>query len=176
MKLLIYLFPALINVIMGGTYFITAYRLSAAGNSALPDLSRLGWTIGVGVITVCIVRTLWPYRGSLIGVDRGRIGLVLTAFCAVQAFTASALACFAWGAIGFRFYTGAVFYGVYTGSFYFLLVYHSLVHPSRAAEYVAVNEAVVEPLAGGWMAGGMRGVVSVSALRAAGGRGDRNRI
>ena len=34
-------------------------------------------------------------------------------------------------------------YGIFSGSFFFALVFHSLVHPSRSARYIAVNETVV---------------------------------
>ncbi len=37
----------------------------------------------------------------------------------------------------------AIFYGVFSGAFYFELVFYSLIHPSRSARYVAINEMVV---------------------------------
>ncbi|OHB53500.1 MAG: hypothetical protein A2Y12_17970 [Planctomycetes bacterium GWF2_42_9] len=40
-------------------------------------------------------------------------------------------------------YVSTAFYGVFSGSFFFGLVFHSLVHPSRSAKYVAINEMVV---------------------------------
>ena len=40
-------------------------------------------------------------------------------------------------------YASAGFYGVFSGSFFFGLVFYSLVHPHRSARYVAVNETVV---------------------------------
>ncbi len=40
-------------------------------------------------------------------------------------------------------YASAVCYGVFSGSFYFGMVFHSLVHPQRSAIYVGVNETVV---------------------------------
>jgi MFS family permease len=40
-------------------------------------------------------------------------------------------------------YTSAACYGVFSGSFFFGLVFHSLVHPHRSARYVAINEMVV---------------------------------
>ncbi len=52
---------------------------------------------------------------------------------------------------------GACF-GVYSGSFFFYFVFHSLVHPTRSGRYVSINEAVVGmtsivgPFFGGWMA------------------------
>ncbi len=40
-------------------------------------------------------------------------------------------------------YASAACYGVFSGSFFFGLVFHSLIHPHRSARYVAVNETVV---------------------------------
>jgi predicted MFS family arabinose efflux permease len=50
---------------------------------------------------------------------------------------------------------GTILFGVYSGCFFFYLVYHAIAHPVRAPAYVAINEAVVGaggilgPLAGG---------------------------
>ena len=43
----------------------------------------------------------------------------------------------------FGLYASVVCYGVFSGSFFFGLVFYSLVHPHRSAMYVAVNETVV---------------------------------
>ena len=40
-------------------------------------------------------------------------------------------------------YVSVACYGVFSGSFFFGLVFHSLVHPHRSAKYVAINEMVV---------------------------------
>ena len=40
-------------------------------------------------------------------------------------------------------YASAACYGVFSGSFFFGLVFHSLVHPQRSARYVAINEMVI---------------------------------
>ncbi len=40
-------------------------------------------------------------------------------------------------------YSCAACYGIFSGSFYFRMVFHSLVHPSKSPRYVAVNESVV---------------------------------
>ena len=40
-------------------------------------------------------------------------------------------------------YASVACYGVFSGSFFFGLVFHSLVHPHHSARYVAVNETVV---------------------------------
>ena len=41
------------------------------------------------------------------------------------------------------FVISAVFFGIYSGAFYFLLVFHSLVHPTKSARYLAGNETIV---------------------------------
>jgi predicted MFS family arabinose efflux permease len=41
------------------------------------------------------------------------------------------------------YFLGAALFGVYSGSFYYYFVFHSLVHPTRSAHYVSINEAVV---------------------------------
>jgi MFS family permease len=43
----------------------------------------------------------------------------------------------------FGLYASVACYGVFSGSFFFGLVFHSLVHPHHSARYVAVNETVV---------------------------------
>lgn len=40
-------------------------------------------------------------------------------------------------------YASAACYGVFSGSFFFRLVFHSLVHPQHSARYIAVNETIV---------------------------------
>jgi hypothetical protein len=40
-------------------------------------------------------------------------------------------------------YASVACYGVFSGSFFFGLVFHSLVHPHRSARYVGINEMVV---------------------------------
>jgi len=68
------------------------------------------------------------------------------------------LLCFGFGRHLAIFLAGAVLFGVYSGAFFFYLVFHSLVHPERAGRYVAGNEIVVGaasfagPLIGGIMA------------------------
>ena len=56
------------------------------------------------------------------------------------------------------FYIISGVYGIYSGCFYFYLVYHSLAHPVRSGFYVTGNEiivgitSIVAPLLGGFMA------------------------
>ena len=51
--------------------------------------------------------------------------------------------------------TAAVLFGLYSGYFYFMFVYHSLISPKNSTRYVAINEIIVGimgtigPFAGG---------------------------
>lgn len=160
---------------------------SGGGNrtddSRFPDLVRIGWLIGgIGTVAVTIVRTMVPDRAVALDFTKSDAGLVLTVVSFVQAITALAMtrsrcwmyrplpaalfgACGVLGLLLFGagtrlpvFYCAAVVYGVFSGAVYFYLVFHSLVHPTRSAHYVAVNEAVVGianitgPVLGGWAA------------------------
>ena len=137
---------------------------------------------------------MWQYRGVEIGIDRGEIGMIVATVSYVQALTAllllrsldwmyRALPGVFMGVAGVAglcvlalprcitlFFAGAVLYGVYSGCFYFYLVYHSLAHPTRAARYVAVNEVVVGvtsitgPIAGGLLAGGFGSAAPFTAV------------
>ncbi len=40
-------------------------------------------------------------------------------------------------------YASVVCYGVFSGSFFFGMVFHSLVHPHHSARYIGVNEMIV---------------------------------
>jgi len=148
-----------------------------------PDLVRIGWLIGgIGTVAVTIVRTMVPDRAVTLDFTRSDAGLVLAAVSLIQAVTAFFLirsrcwmyrprpamlfgACGVLGLLLFGmgtrlpvFYCAAVAYGIFSGATYFCLVFHSLVHPTRSAHYVAVNEAVVGaanitgPVLGGWAA------------------------
>lgn len=56
------------------------------------------------------------------------------------------------------FIIGSLFFGIYSGAFYFYFVFHSLVHPEKSAKYVSTNEVIVGfagiagPLLGGLIA------------------------
>lgn len=148
-----------------------------------PDLVRIGWLVGgIGTVAVTIVRTMVPDRAVTLDFTRSDAGLVLAAVSLIQAVTAFFLirsrcwmyrprplllfgVCGVLGLLLFGmgtrlpvFYCAAVAYGIFSGATYFCLVFHSLVHPTRSAHYVAVNEAVVGvanitgPVLGGWVA------------------------
>ncbi len=152
--------------------------------SKMPDLAWLGWVIaGCGTIAVGLVRTLVPYRSSLLEFSQLNSGLILAVVSYVQAFSVLmmmrsrywmyrpypilsagaagivGLLCFAFGNSPAVFYLGAVCYGAFSAFCYFYLVFHSLVHPVKSSRYVSVNEIVVGvatitgPFFGGIIAG-----------------------
>ena len=70
---------------------------------------------------------------------------------------AASLLLFGFGDRIWCFYLAAVLYGLYSGAFYFYLVFYSLVHPEKAPHYVGINELIVGivsvlgPLLGGML-------------------------
>ena len=50
---------------------------------------------------------------------------------------------FALGKTSGVFCLSAILFGVFTGGFFFYLVFHGLAHPSKSARYVGINESVV---------------------------------
>jgi len=111
-------------------------------------------TIGNIIFLLCVTQSLtglllsrsrvWMYRRLPVGAF-GLLGLAGLAF-------------FALGRSASAFFVGAALYGVYAGSLFFYLVFHSLAHPSRSTRYVAVNESIMGatgilgPLIGGFLA------------------------
>lgn len=145
-----------------------AYTEHEIDYSKMPDLAWLGWLVaGIGCITVAIIRTLIPFKSSIVDISKEAQGNVLALVSYVQAFVGlglcrsrlwmykafpvsvfslsgiTGLALFGFGTNAFTFYIGAILYGVYSGMFFFYLVFHSLVHPEHSAKYVSINEAVV---------------------------------
>ena len=157
--------------------------------SHFPDLARVGWLIGgVSTLAVTIVRTMVPDRAVALEFTKSDAGSVLAVVSLAQAAAAfvmtrsrywmyrprpaiifgicgvSGLLLFGAGTRLPVFYSAAIIYGVFSGATYFYLVFHSLVHPTRSARYIAVNEAVVGlanitgPVIGGWAAAGNSGI------------------
>jgi MFS transporter, ACDE family, multidrug resistance protein len=151
--------------------------------SAMPDLAWLGWlAAGVGCITVAVVRSLFPVKAAILELSKTDQGVILAVVSFTQAFTGLAfirsrywmykpvpvalfslsglvgLLLFGIGSKPGTFYMAALFYGIYSGMFFFYLVFHSLVHPTKSSKYIAINEAVVGitaifgPIAGGIIA------------------------
>ncbi len=143
-------------------------------------LAVLGWLIGVtGTFAVSIIRALWPKHADLMDVSRDHAAYVLALVSYSQAVTAilfckskrwmySKSAAIWMGLVGIlplfgfafceglaAFYLSAAAFGIYTGSIYFYLVFHSLDHPEKPQYFVAGNEVlvgltcIIAPLAGG---------------------------
>ena len=154
--------------------------------SAAPgrSLAWLGWIIGgAGVFSVSIVRVMWPHRGAELALPKADIGLSLALLNYVQAVLGLA---FAWSrgwmrkvppnvlaglagtaglalyafapAEAWYFYLAAGLFGLYSGTFYFLLVYFALEDAEHAAWNVGINEFIVgitgitSPIFGGLLA------------------------
>jgi len=156
---------------------------SAGDYASLPDLAWLGWVaVGVGCAALSAVRGVFPSSAralniskpdqgtalALLGWTQAAVGLYM---CRSRTWMYRAPAVAALGLFGFAglilfglaetplgFYSAAVCIGVYSGSFFFYAVFHSLTHPSRSARYVSTNESVVGlgsivgPLVGGRLA------------------------
>lgn len=131
-------------------------------------LAILGWIVGgLGTITVCQIRSMWPKHGDFLAIAKDHIAYILALVSYIQAFTALllcrsktwmwrkvpallmtlpavlSLLLFAFATDLKIFYAAAVIYGIYSGTFYFYLVYHSLAHPTRSRFFVAGNEVIV---------------------------------
>lgn len=150
-----------------------------------PDLARLGWLCaGAGCLTVAVLRSYLPSSATVMGIPRMSQGILLALISGSQALTGlalcrsrlwmyKALPVLLFGTCGvvallvfsvsgefLPLALAAVLFGVYSGSFFFYLVFHSLVHPEHSTRYVAINESVVGltsllgPLAAGVLATG----------------------
>ena len=141
----------------------------AADYSRFPDMVLMGYLVGgIGCIVIAFVRTMGPFRGvKVLGLSREEMGLVIAAVSFVQSFVGymlyfsrdwlyrkvpgiilncfgiAALLCFACCNTFAGFMTAAVLFGIYSGCFFFFFVFHSLVHPTKSARYVAGNETIV---------------------------------
>ena len=152
----------------------------------MPDLAWLGWVCsGVGCITVALLRSYLPSSATVVGISRVQQGILLALISGSQALTGLVLcrsriwmyeawpisifgACGVAGLVAFSVYgeflplvAASVCFGVYSGSLFFYLVFHSLVHPEHSTRYVAVHESVVGltavlgPLLAGFLAAGI---------------------
>ncbi|MEI6563987.1 MAG: MFS transporter [bacterium] len=140
-----------------------------ADYSHQPDLAWMGWVSGgVGMVAITFIRAVFPARVEaclhltqsmqgflffLVSASQAITGLVLcrsrywmyrpTAVAAFGCLGIIGLLIFGFSQTPLAFSIGAVLFGLYSGSFFFYLVFHSLVHPRRSAQYVAINETVV---------------------------------
>ncbi len=134
----------------------------------LPDLAWMGWVFsGIGCVAVTMIRGVFPSSGNALEIPKSEQGIILFILSVVQAVVGLVLARSRWwmyrplpilgfglfglaGLILFSlahstvaFGIAATCFGVWSGSFFFYLVFHSLVHPERSARYVSINEAMV---------------------------------
>ena len=171
-------------VIPGRTAGSTGTTHHALDYTRMPNFAWLGWlSAGVGVLVLSIIRGVFPARAvTVLGLSAGLQGTIffllsLTQACMGLGFCRSRLwmyrplpvitfglagvagaLCLGYGHAVPLLLTGSLLFGLYSGAFYFYLVFHSLAHPSRSAQYVAINESVVGvggilgPLLGGLLA------------------------
>ncbi len=135
----------------------------------MPDLAWLAWVgAGVGIVVISIIRAVFPTHALrtltlsegllgtfffLLSLAQALTGLALCRsrtwmyrpwpVCAVGGLGAIGTACLAFGSSTALLASGAILFGVYSGSFFFYLVFHAIAHPVRSAFYVAINESVV---------------------------------
>ncbi len=153
----------------------------AAHGAGRPDLAWLAWLgTGAGMLAISIIRAVFPVHAiNVLHLDDPTLGTLLFLLSMSQAITGlilcrsriwmyRALPVFASGLLGVLamlglalgstlvpLALGAILFGVYSGCFFFYLVFHAIAHPVRAPLYVAINEAVVGlggiagPVAGG---------------------------
>ena len=149
--------------------------------SRFPDMVWMGYLVGgVGCIVIAFVRTMGPFRGvQALGLSKEQMGLVIALVSFMQAMVGylfcfskdwmyrkapgfflnalgvAALMGFALSSSFAGFVISAILFGIYSGGFFSFFVFHSLVHPTKSARYVAGNETivgatgVVGPLLGG---------------------------
>jgi len=152
--------------------------------AAAPDLAWLGWIgAGGGLIALTVFRSIFPAMGEkllhlaesvqgnvffLVSGVQAIVGLIM---CRSRVWMYRAVWVGGFGLLGILapvlwvvsgapavLYLAAIAFGIYTGSFYFYLVFHALAHPHRAPQYVSINEIVVgltglvTPVLAGWLA------------------------
>jgi MFS family permease len=134
-----------------------------------PDLAWLAWIgAGAGVVFISVIRAVFPSHAvNTLAMGDGRIGTLFFLLSITQALTGiilcrsriwmyralpvsvvgglgmAGILCLAFGASSTLLGIGVILFGVYSGSFFFYLVFHAIAHPVRSAGYVAVNESVV---------------------------------
>ncbi len=156
---------------------------SAAPYAGFPDLLRLGWLVGiVGCSAIALLRSLLPYKTSLLGIPPVEDGAIQTLLNLTQAGTACVLAFGSYwmfrakkvlllgmaGTVGMLLLAfghsagplglGCVAFGLYSGMFYTYWSFHALLDPTRSAANLSINEffagltGVLSPLCAGLLA------------------------
>jgi MFS family permease len=149
----------------------------------MPDLAWMAWVFsGIGCAIMSVIRSVFPSLAESRAIPKPSQGTVFFILCGVQAAVGLGLGRGRWwmyrpapilifglsGVVGLwlfatasspgMYYLAAACFGVYSGSYYFYFVFHSLVHPTLGARYISINEAVVGvtsvagPLLGGAIA------------------------
>lgn len=141
----------------------------AVDYSRFPDMVWMGYLVGgIGCVVIALVRTMGPFRGvTVLKLSREEMGIIIAAVSFAQSIVGYmlyfsrnwmykkipgillnsvgiiALLCFAFGSSFAGFLIAALLVGIYSGCFFFFFVFHSLVHPTKSARYVAGNETIV---------------------------------
>jgi MFS family permease len=158
--------------------------------TTMPDWAWMAWTFsGIGCAIASLIRSLFPSCGAEYAISKPDQGTVFFLLSATQAVTGLCLGrgrtwmyrpkpILAFGLLGLiglglfaaartpgQFYAAAVCFGLYSGSFYFYFVFHSLVHPTRTARYISINETVVglAAILGPFLGGALADRVNLSA-------------
>jgi predicted MFS family arabinose efflux permease len=165
---------------------INPERRPVVDYSGMPDLAWLGWLCsGIGCLAVTVLRSYLPSSATVMGISRAEQGILLALISGSQALTGLALcrgrlwmykalpvslfgACGVSALFAFGFSSeflplalSSLLFGIYSGAFFFYLVFHALVHPEHSTRYVAINESVVGftcmlgPLFAGFLAAGL---------------------
>lgn len=165
---------------------IESERRPVVDYSGMPDLAWLGWLCsGIGCLAVAVLRSYLPSSATVTGISRAEQGILLALISGSQALTGlilcrsrlwmykalpislfglcgvSALFVFSSSSDFLPLALSSILFGVYSGTFFFYLVFHSLVHPEHSTRYVAINESVVGctcmlgPLLAGFLAAGL---------------------
>ena len=148
--------------------------------SKMPNMVWLGWSVAaIGCLTITFIRTLFPNKANMLNISKEDLGFIMALLAYSQAFFSlllvksrywmykklpmflfalcglTAMLLFGFGNQIWMFYLAAAVFGIYASSFFFCLVFHSLVHPEHSGKYVSWNEVVVglmgilAPMAGG---------------------------
>lgn len=153
---------------MSGDRQAAAGDAAVVDYSSCPDWAFLGWMLTVAAFgSVAVVKSLLPWQGNRIGISNFDVGIIVAIIYYAHSFVSlclirsrywmfhpwviliaslSALIGLIIFAVAHKtmiLFTGACLLGAYSGVVGFCLVFYSLVHPSRAPRYVAVNEIVV---------------------------------
>jgi MFS family permease len=131
-----------------GIYALLALLPSVGVSFAIPK-SQIGSMVALLYVMQALVGLsllrgrIWMFR-PMPGVAFAVFGLIgMTGFIVSLLPAVNGSEIFAMPLRTIGLYVSVACYGVFSGSFFFALVFHSLVHPNHSARYVAVNEMVI---------------------------------